>query len=86
MATSSHHPKQRGASCALAAVAALLLAATTISLPQSGGADDRPAWMTVGELIRYSRAFYPRWDDAYAEELRQAFTLDAAAKIKTMSK
>ena len=26
--------------------------------------------MRVDELIRYSRAFYPAWDDAYAEELR----------------
>ena len=47
---------------------------------------DLPAWMTVDELVRYSRAFYPRWDDAYAEELRRAFALDASAKIKTMSK
>ena len=47
---------------------------------------DLPAWMSVGELARYSRAFYPAWDHAYAEELRQAFALDAAAKIKTLSK
>ena len=26
--------------------------------------------MRVDELLRYSRAFYPAWDDAYAEELR----------------
>ena len=25
------------------------------------------------EIVRYSRAFYPAWDDAYAEELRRAF-------------
>src|SRR5688500_10155723 len=48
--------------------------------------NDLPGWMRVDELIRYSRAFYPRWDDAYAEELRQGFALDAAAKIKTLSK
>src|SRR5213075_2093084 len=42
--------------------------------------------MRVDELIHYSRAFYPRWDDAYAEELRQTFALDPAAKIKTLSK
>jgi ABC-2 type transport system ATP-binding protein len=48
--------------------------------------DDLPAWMRVDELIRYSRAFYPKWDDAYAEELRTAFALDASAKIGTMSK
>ena len=42
--------------------------------------NDLPGWMRVDELIRYSRAFYPAWDDAYAEELRQAFALDPAAK------
>src|SRR5216117_1884265 len=42
--------------------------------------------MRVDELIRYSRAFYPAWDDAYAEELRRTFALDAAAKIKSLSK
>ena len=48
--------------------------------------NDLPAWMRVDELIRYSRAFYPAWDDGYAEELRQTFALDPAAKIKTLSK
>ena len=47
---------------------------------------DLPAWMRVDELIRYSRAFYPGWDDAYAEELRQAFVLDPGAKIRNLSK
>ena len=48
--------------------------------------NDLPGWMRVDELIRYSRAFYPAWDDAYAEELRQTFALDPAAKIRTLSK
>jgi ABC-2 type transport system ATP-binding protein len=48
--------------------------------------NDLPGWMRVDELIRYSRAFYPGWDDAYAEELRQAFALDTATKISTLSK
>ena len=48
--------------------------------------NDLPGWMRVDELIRYSRAFYPAWDDAYAEELRRTFALDPAAKIKTLSK
>src|SRR5471030_1947607 len=48
--------------------------------------NDVPGWMRVDELIRYSRAFHPAWDDAYAEELRQTFALDAAAKIKNLSK
>jgi len=45
-----------------------------------------PDWMRVGELIRYTRAFYPQWSDAYAEELRNAFALDPAAQIKELSK
>ena len=48
--------------------------------------NDLPGWMRVDELIRYSRAFYPAWDDDYAEELRQSFELEPAAKIKDLSK
>jgi len=48
--------------------------------------NDLPPWMRVDELIRYTRAFYPAWDDPYAEELRQAFGLDSDAKIKNLSK
>jgi len=48
--------------------------------------NDLPGWMRIDELIRYSRAFYPTWDDAYAEELRRTFELDTAAKIKNFSK
>jgi ABC-2 type transport system ATP-binding protein len=47
---------------------------------------DLPDWMRVDELIRYSRAFYPAWDDGYAEELRHAFALDPTARIKNLSK
>ncbi len=48
--------------------------------------NDLPGWMRVEELIRYSRAFYPAWDDAYAEELRQTFALDPMAKVRTLSR
>src|SRR6059036_1336811 len=48
--------------------------------------NDLPGWMRVDELIRYTSAFYPKWDDAYADELRRAFALDPAAKIKELSK
>ena len=48
--------------------------------------NDLPGWMRVDELIRYSRAFYPKWDDGYAEELRQTFALDPSATIRTLSK
>ena len=48
--------------------------------------NDLPGWMRVDELLRYSRAFYPAWDDAYAAELQQTFALDSKASIKTLSK
>ncbi len=48
--------------------------------------NDLPGWMTVNELMRYSCAFYPKWDDAYAEELRRTFALEPGAKIKTLSR
>ena len=45
-----------------------------------------PGWMRVGELFRYTRAFYPNWDPAFAEELRGSFALDLSAKVKHLSK
>jgi len=47
---------------------------------------DLPNWMRVGELMRYTQAFFPNWDEAYAEELRQAFDLDSNAKVKNLSR
>ena len=46
---------------------------------------DLPDWMRIGELLRYLRAFYPGWDDAFAEGLREQFDLDPAARIKGLS-
>lgn len=48
--------------------------------------NDLPGWMRISELLRYSRAFYPAWDDAYAAELRETFGLDPSAKVGTLSK
>lgn len=48
--------------------------------------NDLPAWMRVGELIRYTRAFFPAWDEDYAEELRRAFGLDPSARIRDLSR
>src|SRR5207245_9148311 len=42
--------------------------------------------MRVDELRRYARGCCPAWHDGYAEELRQTFALDPAAKIKNLSK
>jgi ABC-2 type transport system ATP-binding protein len=47
---------------------------------------DLPGWMRVDELMRYMRAFYPTWDEDYAQDLRRQFALDPAAKVKTLSK
>jgi ABC-2 type transport system ATP-binding protein len=47
---------------------------------------DLPPWMRVDELLRYTQAFYPQWDPAFAEELRRQFGLDPGAKIKNLSR
>lgn len=47
---------------------------------------DLPDWMRVSELMRYTQAFFPSWDERYAEELRAAFDLDPNAKIKELSR
>jgi ABC-2 type transport system ATP-binding protein len=47
---------------------------------------DLPGWMRVDELMRYMRAFYPTWDEHYAQDLRRQFALDPAAKVKNLSK
>lgn len=47
---------------------------------------DLPGWMRVRELVWYTRAFYPGWDDAYAAELMETFGLDPEARVKTLSR
>jgi ABC-2 type transport system ATP-binding protein len=47
---------------------------------------DLPGWMRVDEFIRYTQAFYPKWDMAYAESLREQFGLDPAARLRNLSK
>ena len=47
---------------------------------------DMPGWMSVWELMRYTQAFFPTWDSAYAQELRDRFELDPAATVKDLSK
>lgn len=47
---------------------------------------DLPGWMRVDELMRYTRGLYPKWDDAFAQELRERFDLNPAQKIGTLSK
>lgn len=47
---------------------------------------DLPDWMRVDELLRYSKAFYPTWDQAFAESLRLEFGLEPRARLKHLSK
>src|SRR5438034_2068084 len=47
---------------------------------------DLPGWMRVDELIRYTQAFYPKWDPAYAQELLAQFGLNPAQRLSTLSK
>src|SRR4051812_24127562 len=47
---------------------------------------DLPDWMSVGELMRYTQSFFPTWDEGFAEELREMFDLNPAAKIRTLSR
>jgi ABC-2 type transport system ATP-binding protein len=46
---------------------------------------DLPGWMRIDQLLRYMQAFYPAWDEAYAEKLRAQFGLDRSARVKTLS-
>jgi ABC-2 type transport system ATP-binding protein len=48
--------------------------------------NDLPGWMNVGQLMRYTRAFYPAWDHDYAEDLRRGFGLDPAARVGSLSR
>lgn len=47
---------------------------------------DLPDWMKLWELIRYTRAFYPGWDDNLADEYIHTFGLDLNAKIGSLSR
>lgn len=47
---------------------------------------DMPLWMRVGELLRYTAAFYPNWDHAYATELMTWFGVDPTLKVRALSK
>ena len=47
---------------------------------------DLPEWMRIDELMRYTAAYHPNWDQAHAEELLKTFGLDASKKVKNLSK
>jgi ABC-type Na+ transport system ATPase subunit NatA len=43
-------------------------------------------WMRVGELIRFTRALYPTWNDDECARLLDLFALDPARKVKHLSR
>jgi ABC-2 type transport system ATP-binding protein len=47
---------------------------------------DVPIWMRVDEFMRYARAFYPTWDQEYADSLVKEFGLEPRAKMRNLSK
>jgi ABC-2 type transport system ATP-binding protein len=48
--------------------------------------DSLPKWMRVGELIDFTRAIYPTWDDAYARQLCETFSLSRQTRLRSLSK
>jgi ABC-2 type transport system ATP-binding protein len=42
-------------------------------------------WMTVGEMARLARAFYPTWNDALMEQILDHFALPRRGKIRRLS-
>jgi ABC-2 type transport system ATP-binding protein len=47
---------------------------------------DLPDWMRIDALMRYNQAFYPTWDEDYADELRREFALDSRQRVSTLSR
>src|SRR5262245_3448109 len=43
-------------------------------------------WMRVGEVIGFTRSFYPTWSDDECARLLDLFALDPAKKVKHLSK
>ena len=48
--------------------------------------DSLPKWMCVGDLIDFSRAIYPTWDDQYASQLSDMFCLQRSTQLRSLSK
>ena len=42
-------------------------------------------WMTVGEIIWFTRSFYPDWDHAFCERVREYYGLAPEKKVKELS-
>lgn len=44
---------------------------------------DLPEWMRIDELMRYTAAYHPNWDQSYANDLLETFRLDPAKKSRS---
>ena len=42
-------------------------------------------WMSVGEIIWFTRSFYTNWDDAFCERVRAHYGLDPDKKVRELS-
>ncbi len=47
---------------------------------------DLPQWMRVDELMQFTRAYFPQWDETYAAQLREMFDLDPKQRVKSLSR
>jgi len=45
-----------------------------------------PEWMRIDELMRYTQAYFPSWDQGYAGELCRTFGLDVSMPVKDLSR
>jgi ABC-2 type transport system ATP-binding protein len=48
--------------------------------------NELPEWMRVDELIHFTRAFYPNWDEKYSQSLRRNFELEPHKTVQALSK
>ena len=48
--------------------------------------NDLPEWMRVDELMAFTRAFYPNWNESYATSLQRMFELDPTKQVQQLSK
>lgn len=44
-----------------------------------------PSWMRVGQLLAFTRPFYPTWDATHVARLVEMFDIDLGAKVKSLS-
>jgi ABC-2 type transport system ATP-binding protein len=43
-------------------------------------------WMRVGEIVEFTRSFYPTWDDSLASRMLDSFHIDRSQKVGELSR